>query len=472
MTVEQPLSRIPRWLALVLVLVALLLGVLSVKRVVNHNADFNGNHRWWQANLQAPTLPERRAGADSQDPDSYPPITYALYAPLGALPLGVAATVWYVINLGCSIHLWRAARQWLKLQTRVDQVLFTTDLVRYWRMEPVLFLNLAVLAVVPCWIGCLLLGQNTLPIMTLTWAGYQAARRHRDWLAGALLALATTLKVLPFVFVLPFVMRVKLRVVTACAISGLLLVFGLGSLYFGPQTNWEFHQKWLQYAARGSENRPMDPRDPDTLRGSLRYHNQSIESVLARLMADIPIHNGRNAPRVNLCSASAGTWRLAQSATKAVCVLLGVLTLVSCCRRWLHSGLSDSVEGESQSNALQPIQGIAQSTEVADAQTSVEIYSLMCLLQLFISPIVWSHYYLWLFWPLLWLLVSSYRGRRSGYVLFVLWLACLPLLSIPQARAVGTQLWLTLALYLWICWPHLSGILRGARRSPSARFRY
>lgn len=42
---------------------------------------------------------------------------------------------------------------------------------------------------------------------------------------------------------------------------------------------------------------------------------------------------------------------------------------------------------------------------------SVETYAILSLLQLFISPIVWSHYYIWLFWPMLWLLAETLRGR-------------------------------------------------------------
>ena len=431
MTGESPLHLRRPWVIAFLLAIAVLIGWLAIKRAVNGNADLTGNHRLWQLNLSEATLPVRREGPQPQDPDAYPPITYAMFAPFGALPLWAAATLWYLLNLGCSIYLWRSARHWL---------MTAAGLPPGWTAE--LILGAAVVAVLPWWIGSLLLGQNTLLLMSITWGAYQEARRGHDWLTGVLLGFATAIKILPVVFLLPFVLSRNWRVVCAFSLTMLALVGGLGSLYFGPATNLDFHRKWATFVLQGPENRPEDPRDPNTLRGSLRYHNQAIEAVLARLMTDIPIHNRPEAPRVNLLNVSASTWRLSRSIATGLCVLIGLLALYRRIPFTHHQTGSNLGAAEPPSKLQEPT-----------GEATVETYAVLCLLQLFVSPIVWSHYYLWLFWPLLLVLVQTCAGRRNGAVICLGWLASVPLIAVPTVRAIGLHLWVTVAIYLWICWP-------------------
>jgi len=435
-----------RWTAVLLTAVAILLGGLSIKRAINGNSDFGGNYRHWRANLQKPTLPERREGLQAEDPDAYPPITYVLYAPLGALPLGAAAALWYLVNLGCSVYLWNEARLWVSSEfADLPEQAGIPAANSGWltRCGPQHLLNLAVLAILPAWIGSLLLGQNMLPLMALTWGAFQLARCQKPWRAGCLLALAATLKVFPVVFLLPFLLTRNYRVILAFAGTGLFLVGGVGSLYFGPHTNLDFHRKWLKFAVQGPENRAADPRDPNTLRGSLRYNNQSIEAVSARLLTDVPIHNQPGAPRVNLLNVPAATWRPIRSAATAVCLLLGLFTLYR----------------STQSRNLPGMTAVTNEPE-RRGETSVETYSIVSLLQLFISPIVWSHYYLWLFWPLLLLLVETRRGRSGGLAIFAAWLIGIPLMAVPELRAIGLHLWLTLAIFTWLSWPRIREVCR------------
>lgn len=439
---EMPPSR--RLIMPLLIVAAVVVGGLAIKRAVNGNADISGNYRHWRVNLTTATLPVRREGPDSQDPDSYPPLTYAIYAPLGALPLWATATLWYGLNLGCSVYLWRAARDWLRNAANVPSEYSVRVAGRSIPIGPDRILGLAIVAILPAWIGSVLLGQNTLLLMSLTWGAFQSARRNHPWVAGGLLAFATTLKVLPVLFLLPFLMQRNFRVVLAFSVTGLLLLLGLGCLYFGPRTNFDFHSRWLKFAIQGPENRPPDPHDPNTLRGSLRYHNQSIETVLARLLMDVPIHNKPGAPRVNVLNVSADNWRRISSGVTGICLILGLLALY----RSTQTGSDNAAVGAVTENA---------------GGISVEAYAIVSLLQLFVSPIVWSHYYLWLFWPLLAVLVTAARGRRSGYVIYMIWVAVLPLIGIPQVRAIGLHLWVTLALYLWLCWPFLTRQRRGGR---------
>ncbi|MDB5391542.1 MAG: hypothetical protein JWM11_7188 [Planctomycetaceae bacterium] len=473
-----------------------IIGVLSVKRIVNGNADLSGNYRIWRANLSESTQPGRHLNADTgmQDPDSYPPITYALFAPLATVPLPLLAALWYVMNLACTVFLWQSLSVMLSelphpdskdLSARSTSGLIPSIDARpggelsgeqsdytgcYVAARPgtaswisrsltdVRILKLASLAILPAWISTLLIGQHTLLQMSLVVAATRTdVRRVTGSLkAATLLALAIVMKILPVVFLLPYVIRRQFVVLLFTAVIGCGLVFGLGSLFFGIQKNCEFQSRWLQFAARGPENRPPDPRDPNTLRGSLRDKNQSIEAVLARLLMDIPIHQrDAAAPRVNLAAVEASAWRICSSGLVAMCLLIGILTLVR--SHWVNMPRTLSETGHLEHEPTPAVDSLKR------LDSDLGRLAILSLIQLFISPVVWSHYYVWLVLPLAFVLSEVRLGRRNGIGIYAVWLVLIPTLGFERCRAVGVQLWVNLAIYAWICWPAFfaRGQLRG-----------
>lgn len=425
----------------VLILGLIVLGVLSVKRILNGNADLSGNYKIWSANLVEPTQPGRHMSAESnlQDPDPYPPITYALFAPLALVPLPLLAVLWYSMNVACTLYLWKSASSLLEelpscRSCPCGPLLLTNSQIR----------NLASVAVLPAWIGTILIGQHTLLQMSLIVAALRTDIRELtgSLKAGTLLALAVLVKILPAVFLLPFGIRRQFRVLMVFCAVACCLIFGLGSLFFGAQKNWEFQHRWLQFAIHGPESRLPDPRDPNTLRGSLRDKNQSIEAVLARLVMDVPIHNrDADAPRVNLVSVSPAAWRIMSSGLVALCLLVGIVAVVR----------------SQRANAIQRETDVEMpcANSLARLDSVLGRLAILSLMQLFISPLIWSHYYVWLFPPLVYLLSEVRRGRASGLWIYAAWLLLIPGLGIEWCRAVGTQLWVNLLLYGWICWPAL-----------------
>jgi hypothetical protein len=428
----------------------LVIGVLSVKRIVNGNADLSGNYRIWRANLTEPTQPGRHMAANTglQDPDSYLPVTYALFAPLATMPLPLLAALWYVINIACTVYLWRSV----------------TSLLNESSQHPTnrRIVTLAALAVAPSWIGTVLIGQHTLLQMSLIVAAFRTDARSVWGSAktGTLLGFAVVMKILPAVFYLPFLTRGNIRVLLVTAIVGCGLIFGLGSLYFGIEKNQEFHLRWLNFAIHGPENRRPDPRDPNTLRGSLRDKNQSIEAVLARLTMNIPIHRrDPEAPQVNLTAVEASTWRIMSASLVGVCLLMAIMAVVRSQRAndRRASPPSETAAGEAR----------VPSDALMRLDSALGKLAILSLTQLFISPVIWSHYYVWLFLPLAYVLSEVRHGRSSGAWFYGLWLILLPALSLELCRAVGVQLWVNLAIYIWICWPALFPIR--VRHSESAR---
>jgi len=381
----------------------LLLGWLSIKRAVNGNADLSGNHRIWRQNLQTAYQPVRDAGPTSDDPDAYPPITYLLFAPLGALHIGVTALLVFVLNLGCTWWIWN----WLgrQLQAQADEP-------NGWQVR-----WLAWGLIAPAWLSALLLGQNTLWLMVLVLWGDQLASQQRYWRSGLACALAVLIKVLPVVLLLPFVVRSHRRVLLTSAVWGIGIVVIGGSLYWGPETNRLFQTRWLSFVIHGPAAE-ADPHDPNTLRGSLRFHNQSWESVSARLLCDVPIHNRANAPRVNLLAVSAASWRL----------------IYRCGQMLLLAGIIIGVAG---------LWRLAPS----DEQFHRECLAFLCPTVLLISPIFWSHYLVWCWWPLCLVIQRAKAGERVAQTVLVLWILGQCALVSPVLRGMGGQLWPVVALW-------------------------
>jgi hypothetical protein len=254
--------------------------------------------------------------------------------------------------------------------------------------------------------------------MLMVLGAYVLALRHRSFWSGSLIALATLIKVVPVLFILPFVVRRDVRALGGFAATLVGVVFGLGSLYFGPATNLDFHRRWLEFATVGSEG-PADPRIPNSMRSSIRSNNQSYEAVLARLTMDVPADRGRRAFQVNLARLDAAQWRALRIAGIAACVF--VVGAALGWREWRQAGRGDRSSGVDWARD----------------------FGLIASLMLIISPIVWSHYYVWMLVPLA--LTLQERGA-VGRGLVIVWTVAGWLIGVPFARAIGVNLWATAML--------------------------
>jgi hypothetical protein len=468
-SIEPPPAR-PRWIYVALFVGLVIIGVLSVKRITNGNGDLNGNYRLWRANLAEPTQPGRHMSVDSgwQDVDSYPPITYAMFANVARLELPALAVLWYAMNVACTVYLWRSLSVLLEdaaiPRFAVSQVpsdspwnqqaeakpIATRQIARF--LTNARISHLAALAVLPSWLGSVLIGQHALLQMTLVVAAFRTDVRTLvgSVKAGTFLVLATAMKVLPVVFLLSFLSRRRFRVLAAFVLMGCCLVFGLGSLFFGAEKNWEFHVRWLKFAIRSSENRPPDPREPGTVRGSLRDKNQAIESVLARLFMDLPIHTRHtDAPRVNLLSVAPSTWRIMSSSLLLISLSIGTVAVFRCEYKGKELSSSSTDEG---------IRNRTNTDAISRMCSPLGQLAILSPMQLFISPVIWSHYFLWLYLPLAYLLVEAKHGRLGGIFIYCLWVLLIPALAEEHCRAVGPQLWMTLVIYVWICSPAIRSL--------------
>ncbi|MFO1021601.1 MAG: glycosyltransferase family 87 protein [Planctomycetales bacterium] len=369
-------------------------------------SDFRGFYRIWRANLTAPMQPVRQHFPVEDDPDPYPPCSYVLFAPLGMLPLGVAAGMWYVLNLAASWGAWRGAevlsgRRFS--ETREGWVLIGS--------------------VLPYWIGNMVSGQNGPLLMCLVVWGYVAAARGGEIWAGCLMGVGGLIKAIPALFLLPVVVWGRWRVIAGfVALTG-VFIGGVCTLYLGPEANWEFHARWMRMVVLGPENRPANPLDPDSMHGSTRFNNQSVEGVCARLLMRVPVREG-GTTYVNVMSVEPGTWRMVTKGI-SLAVLLGTSVVL-----------------------------VVAGWKRGERKGTLRVLSLMVLTMLLISPIVWTHYYLWMFFPCAALMQDWKQGigKVAGGALLVAWWGGELASGSMWCRAAGLHLGLVVLFWVYFAW--------------------
>jgi alpha-1,2-mannosyltransferase len=268
----------------------------------------------------------------------YPITLHVLLAPLTALPLGVAVTVWAVLSG------WAVAA-------------LPGMLARLSGIEP----RRQVLAwalVAPFFIDALVLGQSDPINLFLVSAGLVSARAGRGAAGACLVGLAGSVKILPFAHWGTLLALRPSRGVVAGIVLSLLLGFGLITAAVGlraaaaglrAQVEWvRDHEKPWHLVERGTD---------------LRTNNESLPIVLARTFGDLPA--GRGDPR----SVVLARWPLGRVWT-AWGGVLGVLGI-----GWLVSAWS--------------------ARRLGGSRGWLGLFAVTSVVVLAATPICWHHYFLW-----------------------------------------------------------------------------
>jgi|GEM_PF-2495743 len=254
------------WRLGLLVLLLALAG-LSFDRARRGRYDFHhfyleAQHVWQHGALH-PQMAHSRSDEERQLP-FYLPVVPLMLAPLAALGRVGAALVWtaaQVAALGVSL---RILRGWC-----ADRGL-----------DGPAILGTATLLALPALVEAARFNQLSFFVLALVLAGVDAMDRARPGRAGALLGLATILKLLPAIF-LPWLL-LKRRWTAAATLTVTVLAVGLlpPLAGFGPARTWEYHRQWWQHNVRGDSASGLLKADlPDHF---VDRRNQSIFQVLAR----------------------------------------------------------------------------------------------------------------------------------------------------------------------------------------------
>jgi hypothetical protein len=237
--------------------------------------------------------------------------------------------------------------------------------------------------------------------------------------------------------------------VCAGFLATIVLVAGLlGTLYLGYDTNVGWHKSWGRFVTRADQHRPEDPAYPRSMRCSARYNNQAVQAVLARLMLDVPAKWYGERFQVNLLSCDAATWRRARTGATVIFAGLGIAALC---------GLRLSPRPQL------PRLMHAAETRIGISRDAREL-GLVCSWFFLTSPMVWTHYLLWAYFPLA--CVARQRHSRPRMAMLVLgaWFVAECLIGSKFSRAIGVNLWAGLLLFSWFAFPAVRDAIVGLWR--------
>lgn len=199
-------------------------------------------------------------------PFLYPPPTLVLFLPFGRLPYRSASLALMVLNHGALLgSIWLVCRKLLPLGGSEPTALAMFALAYAFSFTPT--------------VQTIDVGQTNLLVLACVTGAWIALRDpRRDWLAGALLAIACLLKLYLVLVLVALLLRRRFRVVAfAAATAG---VFALTSLVALPHSEW---MEWLvEVAPSGSYGRV--PRGLDWI-GIVHPANQALAGLIARLTA-------------------------------------------------------------------------------------------------------------------------------------------------------------------------------------------
>jgi len=319
-----------RHLAFLALLAAVVL-TYSIIRGATSTSDFKNPYRVARVFWETGTL-------DIRGEPRYPPTVRVLLAPLAALPIGLAAAVWALLNLAAVAALPGALERLSGASLR-EQAL-------PW------------LAVLPFMLDAFALGQSDPINLFLVTAGLGLARASRPVTGAGLIGLAGMIKVLPIAFWGVPAVRRRLAATVAGALMTLLASIALLVVFAGWGPGLRGIAEWLT-VLREQEG----PWGLVATQNSLRENNEALAIVLARTFGDLDpglLRNAVSLARLRL-DVIWGIW---------VAILAAMmLTWVGCAVR---------------------------ARRAPSERGWLGMFALTAVVMLVASPIAWPHYFLWL----------------------------------------------------------------------------
>jgi hypothetical protein len=316
----------------------------------------------------------------------YPPTFQVSLSPLGAFPLPVAAALWLALNaaaLAC-------------LPFAFARLSGTPPARQGW----------AWFLVAPFVVSNVTLGQSGPLLVALSTLGVLGAAAGRPVAGGFALAWAGLLKVFPGALVAVPVVLGRAR----GALLGALLALAVAGLWvsaaIGPRAGLDDSARWL-----GEVRNEQTPRQLFELGRSLRYNNQGLAVTLVRSLSvdwnPRPQMAAKGSVQV-LALPGPVVWGLYYAIVAALAA-----ALAACALR-------------------------ARRGPTRRAYLGLQALAVPAMLAL--SPIVWTHYFLW------WLPAAIYLADRTRLLAALGTVSLLGIFSVP-ARALGLHMAITLALF-------------------------
>ncbi len=386
-------STTERLLRVLGLLLFLGLGVRCGLKAHEGSYDFDGFHR-----AAEHVLAQHRV-LDAENVARYLPHFQVLHVPFALLPVAAAGVLWYLLSVAALVATPRELE-------RLSGVAPRAQWPAWFVAAPYVIDNLA-------------LGQSGPVLLWATLAGVNACRGAAPVRGGALLGLAALFKVPVVALAAPALLLggVRRGARTLVGIAAALCVTSAALVAFvGVDDAAESTARWVETIRTKQSPQGMVEQDQ-----SLRSNNQSLPITLARTFGDLGGVRVKSAVRLARRPLPE-IWRVAW-VTVALLAVLGLAVVKVAERRGF------------------------------DREAWLVVFSLAALGMLFVSPLVWTHYFMWALPALLALRAAPRKLVVAG---------CISIagLAVPPARALGVHLLLAIVLYVAVAVRYLRAYLR------------
>jgi hypothetical protein len=326
----------------------------------------------------------------------YLPVVSLLLAPVTFGGVPVAAALWALGQTLCVAGVLRALWGWCRSHQGLR--------------SPALVLAASCLLGAPAIYEAVKFNQLTFPVLALLLGVFKTLERGQPRRAGALLGLATVMKLLPVLLLLWLALKRQWTALAAAVVAVALVTIVPCLAVFGPQKTLQYHREWWEHNLHGPPVRDM--ADDEQTNHFIDRRNQALPVVFGRLFcADHPYHVSFQPVKL---AASTCVW-----AAQAVLAGLGAALIWQTRRPW-------------------------RNLQSPQRQTEVGAYLLAMMV---FSPLLRQYYLVWAL-PAVLLFVrlaaeTAARKRRIGQLGMAVWLLGLLLWMWEPARACGAH-WLML----------------------------
>jgi hypothetical protein len=281
------------------------------------------------------------------------------------------------------------------------------------------------------------LGQPHLVLLALMLGAFAALRAKREVCAGALIAIAASIKAFPAIAIIYLVYRRYWTAAASLVVTLAFLLLILPAPFRGFERAWRDLEKWsvgmLKYDATGVAQRPM--------RG-YSWKNQSLVGVGNRLLRhiDTDAAPGPHTPiYVNFADLKFAT---VNAILISVALALGLLFVAAMPQRAMRTAETDAIE-----------------------------FALLVLMILMTSPLSFGYFFSWLMLPFAVITQRVLAGKGAALLwwsLPALALLALALFSPQGAQTYGNTFFGTLLLFIGLAIELLRYKRKGRQMQPAA----
>jgi len=385
-------DRLWRILLVLGLVYALAMVVYPTLRLLDGSGDFLAFHRTARDFLHTGHITTEHGVRN------YLPFFVLFMSPFGLLPAWLACALFNLLSIALLVMCLVMIDQWLLPVRRGG------GLVR---------IAVPVLLALPFITAALILGQVIIVVLFLLTLGWLLFEQRSEAAAGVCFGLAALIKAFPVIVLLYVLLKRRWRVLGA-AVAASVIFGALGpAATLGPQRTWQLHKQYWQRVVVDNSSLAMIGTDKHRL---LRFNNESLAVVVRRLLRQTDA-----APKPPPLFVNIVDWRPA-AAQAAYLLLAG----------WIVAGACFV--------ARRP------SDRLSQRRLRFE-FAMFLLVGLMLSPLVWVRYLTLALYPLCLLTVKLVEDgdagspNRLGLVVWIAWIASIPLLASPWCRAIGVHMW-------------------------------